>query len=133
MSERASSRQQRFAFFDRYGYPNSTPESKAAFKQLPFGERFRLTCNLWALLFGPLYFFVLYFFVKGVWRKGLVLFGIAVALAAVAVYFDLPRSVEGFFPYVVPILAMNTANYAYYLHAVKGSRSWNPFEGSRWH
>ncbi|MGV0852593.1 DUF2628 domain-containing protein [Mycolicibacterium phlei] len=127
MSERGLSRQQKFAFFDRYGYPNSSPESKAAYRRLPFGKRFWLTCNLWALLFGPLYFFV-----KGVWRKGLVLVGIAIALAAVATYLDLPRSIERFFWYVVPILAMNTANYAHYLHAVKGSRSWNPFEGVGW-
>ena len=29
----------------------------------------------------------------------------------------------------VPALALTTANYAYYLHVTKGSRSWNPFEG----
>jgi hypothetical protein len=30
---------------------------------------------------------------------------------------------------VVPVLSMATANYAYYLHVVEDSRSWNPWEG----
>ena len=63
--------QKRFDFFNAYGLPNSTPESKAAYKALTFLERVKLTSNILAFLFGPIYFFV-----KGMWRKGLTLLGI---------------------------------------------------------
>ncbi|MGV0794966.1 DUF2628 domain-containing protein [Mycolicibacterium sp. XJ1819] len=119
----ASSWQQRFAFYDRYGVPNSTPESRAAYRQLPFGTKMRLTANGWAFFFGPIYFFL-----KGMWRKGLALLAIAVGLAVVVLGLDTPDVVVRIASLVVPAIAMTTANYAYYLH-IRGSQSWNVFEG----
>jgi hypothetical protein len=124
-TELARSWQQRFAFYDRYGVPNSTPESRQAYRELPFGKKMRLNANIWGFLFGPFYFFV-----KGMWRKGLVLLALAIALAATfIVVVDAPDAIARAASFVVPALAMTTANYAYYLHVVKGSRSWNVFEG----
>lgn len=116
--------QQRFAFYDEYGVPNTSPESREAYRALPFGSKIRLNANIWGFLFGPIYFFV-----KGMWRKGLVLLALAVALAVVVIGVGAPDIIDRAASLVVPALAMTTANYAYYLHVVKGSQSWNVFEG----
>ncbi|MGE2689100.1 DUF2628 domain-containing protein [Mycolicibacterium pulveris] len=116
--------QERFAFFDRYGLPNSSPESREAYRALSFGSKMRLNANVWGFLFGPIYFFV-----KGMWRKGLVLLLLAIGLAAIVIGAGAPDLIDRAASFVVPALAMTTANYAYYLHVVKGSQSWNIFEG----
>jgi hypothetical protein len=116
--------QKRFEFFDRYGLPSSTPESKAAYRSLSFGTKMRVGSNFLAFVFGPIYFVV-----KGMWRKGLTLFGIALALSVVLFVFDAPDSFTRVSGFAVASLAMSTANYAYYLHVTRGSESWNPFEG----
>jgi Protein of unknown function (DUF2628) len=117
--------QQRFVFYDRYGVPNSSPESREAFRKLSFGDKMRLNTNIWGLLFGPFYFFV-----KGMWRKGLVLLALAIVLAgAFIAVVDAPEIIVRAASLVVPVLAMTTANYAYYLHVAKGGESWNVFEG----
>ncbi|NMD56861.1 MULTISPECIES: DUF2628 domain-containing protein [Tsukamurella] len=117
----------RFEFFGRYGQPASSPEATAAFKQLSFGERFRLGFNGPAFFFGPIYFAI-----KGPWRKGLSLFGIAVAIVVVlslvetALNFTFPPVSYGI---VTGLLYQSVANWAYFLHVTRGSTSWNPFEG----
>ena len=116
--------QKRFDFFNTYGLPNSTPESKAAYQALTFLERVKLTSNILAFLFGPIYFFV-----KGMWRKGLTLLGIALAVSAALFVFDVSDAVARAVGIGVSCLAMSTANYAYYLHVARGSESWNLFEG----
>ncbi|MCB9440863.1 MAG: DUF2628 domain-containing protein [Mycolicibacterium sp.] len=121
--------QRRFAFFDAYGMPNSSPEARQAFRALPFGTRMRLNSNILAFLFGPIYFFV-----KGMWRKGLTLLaaGLAIGVLDVAVFGDLAvgnNSLQGALNLLVPLTAMVTANYSYYRHVVQHSVSWNPFEG----
>lgn len=117
--------QRRFAFFDAYGLPGSTAESREAFRQLSFWEKGRINTNVLAFLFSPFYFFV-----KGMWRKGLTLVLIAAALALVFGFLlEVPPAVETGASLAMPALAMTTANYAYYLHLVKHSQSWNPFEG----
>ncbi|MCX8563859.1 DUF2628 domain-containing protein [Mycolicibacterium mucogenicum] len=116
--------QKRFDFFNAYGLPNSTPESKAAYKALTFLERVKLTSNILAFLFGPIYFFV-----KGMWRKGLTLLGIFVAVELVLVVLNVSDSLARAIGFGLAAIAMSTANYAYYLHVVRGSRSWNLFEG----
>lgn len=124
-TELAQSWQQRFAFYDRYGVPNASPESRQAYRELSFGDKMRLNTNIWGFLFGPFYFFV-----KGMWRKGLVLLALAIALAVTFMaVVDAPGIIIRAAGLVVPALAMTTANYAYYLHVVKGSQSWNVFEG----
>jgi len=116
--------QKRFDFFNAYGLPNSTPESKAAYKALTFLERVKLTSNILAFLFGPIYFFV-----KGMWRKGLTLLGIFVAVEVVLVVLNVSDSLARAIGFGLAAIGMSTANYAYYLHVVRGSQSWNLFEG----
>ncbi|MCV7170780.1 DUF2628 domain-containing protein [Mycobacterium manitobense] len=115
--------QPRFEFFHAYG-PTSTPQGREAYRALPFGAKMRIGTNVLAFLFGPIYFFV-----KGVWRKGLTLLGIGVALGVLAYGVELPELVDRAINFVVPAIAMTTANYAYYLQVTRNSESWNPFEG----
>ena len=116
--------QKRFDFFDAYGVPNSTPESKAAYRALSFLDRLKLTSNILAFLFGPIYFFV-----KGMWRKGLTLLGIFFAVEVVLVVLNASDTLVRGVGFGLAAMAMTTANYAYYLHVVRGSQSWNLFEG----
>lgn len=116
--------QKRFDFFNTYGLPNSTPESKAAYQALTFLERLKLTSNILAFLFGPIYFFV-----KGMWRKGLTLLGIFFAVEVVLVVLNVSDALVRGIGFGLAAIAMTTANYAYYLHVVRRSQSWNLFEG----
>ncbi|WNG86663.1 DUF2628 domain-containing protein [Mycobacterium sp. ITM-2016-00317] len=116
----------RFAYFETYGSVWSTPEGKQAYRALSAWDRVCISWNVLAFLFGPAYFLA-----KGMWRKGVTLLLVACALSAAVLAVDpgaaLVRAVVLIVP--VPVLAMATANYAYYLHVVEGSRSWNPWEG----
>lgn len=114
----------KFDFFDRYGLPSSSPEAKAAFRELSFWNRMRLNSNILAFLFGAIYFFV-----KGMWRKGLTLLGITVVAAAVFTSIGVSDTFARAIGLGIAALAMTTANYAYYLHVTRNSQSWNPFEG----
>ena len=116
----------RFDFFDAYGLPSSSPQAKAAYRALSFGQKLRLTSNILAFFFGPFYFMV-----KGMWRKGLALLALALTAGAVMVLLDVSQSIERGIGAAFGALAMTTANYAYYLHVVRRSESWNPFEGFR--
>ncbi|MBS9532350.1 DUF2628 domain-containing protein [Mycobacterium sp. M1] len=116
--------QQRFAFFDAYGLPTSSPEARAAFKALPWRERMRINSNFLAFVFFPFYFFV-----KGMWRKGLVWAGAAIAAGTLGVAADVSDQILRAIGLGFAAGAMTTANWAYYLHAVRGSQSWNIFEG----
>ncbi|MEZ0365384.1 DUF2628 domain-containing protein [Mycobacterium sp. pUA109] len=117
---------QRFEFFHAYGLPSSSPQARAAFKELPFGTRLRLNSNFLAFLFGPFYFFA-----KGMWRKGATLLAAGLAAGAVMYFIEAPDSIARAVTFGFGAAAMVTANYAYYLHAVQHSQSWNPFEGFR--
>ncbi|MCV7068222.1 DUF2628 domain-containing protein [Mycolicibacterium farcinogenes] len=114
----------KFGFFDTYGLPSASPEAKAAYRNLSFMAKLRLTSNILAFLFGPLYFFV-----KGMWRKGLTLLGLTAVVVTVLVVAGASDLVSRAVGMGLAALAMSTANYAYYLHVVRGSQSWNPFEG----
>jgi Protein of unknown function (DUF2628) len=121
--ELAASWQRRFAFFDLYGLPNSSPAAKLAYRTLPFWEKVRLTSNVWAFLFGCIYFYV-----KGMWRKGTTILGIGIGLGLLLGLFQAPNFLAQAVAFGFAGGIMTTANYAYYLH-VRGSQSWNPFEG----
>lgn len=115
----------RFDFFDRHGGPSS-PEFKPAFKALPsIGDRLKINMNFFAFFFGWIYFFIL-----GLWRKAIVLIGISLLVGVLA--FVLPRMVANGLGVAYSVLVGMIANYAFYLDRVKGSTSWNPFEGMRW-
>lgn len=116
--------QKRFEFFNTYGLPNSTPESKAAYRALPFGTKLRISSNFLAFVFGPIYFFV-----KGMWRKALTLLGIGLVVSVLVFVLNVSDGMVRGAGIVVAALAMTTANFAYYLHVVRHSRSWNLFEG----
>ena len=115
---------QRFAFFDAYALPSSSSEARKAYKVLPFGTKVRIGNNILAFLFGPLYFFA-----KGMWRKGLTLLAAAITIAVVTLVIDVPDSIARAVGIGFAAAAATTANYAYYLHVVKHSRSWNLWEG----
>lgn len=114
----------KFDFFHTYGLPSASAEAKAAYRNLSLMAKLRLTSNILAFLFGPLYFFV-----KGMWRKGLTLLGLTITVMTVLVVVGVSDMVVRAAGTGLAALAMSTANYAYYLHVVRGSQSWNPFEG----
>lgn len=120
----SASWQQRFAFFDAYGLPSSSPEARDAMRALPWRDRIRINSNVLAFLFFPIYFFV-----KGMWRKGVVWAAVTITLGAFGVALDVSDQIARAIGIGLAAGAMTTANYAYYLHAVKGSRSWNVLEG----
>lgn len=110
----------------------SKSERKEFDKQYSFFSVQRQKMNIFAFLFGPIYFFIL-----GLWRKGLVLLLANILLSVLAVVvlqgIDTSDNVDGAILNVISFGFMfifaYSANYAYYLHVRKGSKSWNPFEG----
>ncbi|MFR0675480.1 DUF2628 domain-containing protein [Enterobacterales bacterium AW_CKDN230030176-1A_HGKHYDSX7] len=124
--------QERFAFFDVHGAPNS-PEYKAALKQQPFKKKLLINMNFIALFFGPIYLFVL-----GLWKKNLALLGIIIGAGLVLdILFALagmetPRPINTGFGVASNLLYGLSTNYAYYLKERKGEQGWNPFKGMRW-
>lgn len=114
----------RFNFYDTHGEPKSAT-FKEAMKALPFKDKLRLNMNWFAFFFGFIYLFVI-----GLWRKALMLLAISLC-CGIALAF-LPDAASRAFGIAYSILVGMTANYAYYLDKVKGSTSWNPFEGIRW-
>jgi hypothetical protein len=124
--------QQRFAFFDEHGAPNS-PTFKPALLKLPFKQKIRINANIIAFFFGPIYLFVL-----GLWKKNLTLIGILIALniAAEIFYsatnFAYAKQLDFGIGFAMNLLYAIATNYAYYLKEIKGEQGWNPFKGMRW-
>jgi lipopolysaccharide export LptBFGC system permease protein LptF len=116
----------RFAFFDQHGAP-SAATFKAALLELGHAERIKVSANIWAFFFGPLYLVVL-----GLWKKALVLCAIAFTLMALTAVVGLPESVQMGISIGTSMLFAFTTNYAYYLKRVKGQDGWNAFEGIGW-
>ncbi|MGW8274695.1 DUF2628 domain-containing protein [Xanthomonas axonopodis] len=114
----------RFDFYDRHGEPKSST-FKTAMRSLPFGQKVKLNMNFYAFFFGFIYYFIL-----GMWRKALVLIGVSFTVGIICSF--LPEYVLRSFGLAYSLLVGMTANYAYYLHKIKGSTSWNPLEGVRW-
>src|SRR5471032_3260321 len=91
---------------------------------LPFGDRVRVLFNIWALLFGPVYYAV-----KGMWRKGLALF---FAIMAVLVVVELAADLLGIREtkinlisnIVIPLIFATRANIDYYKKMVLGENGW---------
>ncbi|HCV96334.1 hypothetical protein D3C87_199320 [compost metagenome] len=114
----------RFNFFDTYGAPN-TPAFKAAYKELPFGQKLKVNFNFFALFFGCIYLFIL-----GMWRKALTIIGITVVLMIVLMF--LPDAIGRGVGIAWQLLIALTTNYNYYREKRQGDTSWNPFAGIRW-
>ncbi len=111
----------RFNFFQQHGAPRE-PGFKQAWKALSFGDRLKINVNLFAFFFNWVYLLIL-----GMWRKAIVVIGIYCALIVLA--FMLPEIVVRALWIATSFLVASSTNYAYYLEKVKGSTSWNPFEG----
>ncbi|MBN6065955.1 DUF2628 domain-containing protein [Aggregatibacter actinomycetemcomitans] len=124
--------QKRFDFYNKYGTNSSSPEYKAGYKALSFKDKVSLNQNFIAFFFGAIYFFVL-----GLWRKNLTLIGIIIVSGVISYFVEDAmqlseeqiRNIDKGFQLGFAVLYSLIANKAYYLHKVKGSRSWNPFEG----
>jgi len=124
--------QERFAFFEQHGAPNA-PGFRDALKALPKPKQRLMTLNIVAFFFGVIYFFVL-----GLWKKNLSLLAIIVTVSILiefaffAAGHPMPRPLNTGLNVGFATLYSYSANYAYYLKKVKGSQSWNPFEGMGW-
>jgi Protein of unknown function (DUF2628)/zinc-ribbon domain len=86
-------------------------------KSLTFGERAKLSFNVWAFLFG-----MLYYFAKGMPKKGISLFGLAVLISLVL------EEIGGFgqeiSPFVMGVLFSTRANIDYYKKIVLKDDGW---------
>jgi Protein of unknown function (DUF2628) len=74
---------------------------------------------------------MLHFFAKGMWRKGLSPLAVVIAIGVVLTISDVPYSVARAISTGFAAANMTVANYAYYLHVIRHSRSWNFLEGFR--
>lgn len=123
--------QDRFKFFDEHGGP-ATPEFKAALSKLDFKDKIKYGANIISFFFGWIHFFVL-----GMWKKNLVILGVCIVfgiifgtlVAGLGFPIGTVKIISRAFNLVFMIGYSMIANYAYYLHVVKGSQSWNPLEG----
>lgn len=120
----------RFEFFDVHGAPAGA-EYRAAVRTLPFGQRMFWNFNVLAFLFGPIYYLAL-----GMWRKALTMLAVSIAVLTLLAAVDfairngsLPDFVWRAVPFGLAGMYAASADYAYYLHVVRQSPSWNPFEG----
>lgn len=109
-------------------------EKGELYNTLPFSTRF----NWFAFIFGFFYYLFL-----GMWRKGLVLLVIQISITIVLGFFgeymyessNMSIRKYMFFEIIIQIIGMLLfslcANFNYYFHINKGSKSWNPFEGMK--
>ncbi|MBB4315101.1 DUF2628 domain-containing protein [Roseospira marina] len=91
--------------------------------KLRFREQFKISFNIWALVFGPFYYFY-----KKMCLKGAFLTGVVFSIDAVLVLIE--RISEINFPattHAIPaaVLFYSMANYDYYRFCVKQERFWN--------
>jgi hypothetical protein len=114
----------RFSFFEKYGTPElwsrGTPELRAAFKQLPFGDRMKVIMNWYAFFFG----FIYYAFFLKLWRQVLILIGIALAYTIIAAVLGLPHSVNKGASAGFTIFCALRANTLYYFKRTRGDIGW---------
>jgi hypothetical protein len=96
--------------------------SQKNLKALSSGERFKITLNLLALLFGPLYYLA-----KGMWKKALSLFAVCVA-AIVVIGFALDlvglSEIANALGYGTAAVFGVRANIDYYKKMVLGENGW---------
>lgn len=96
--------------------------SQKNLKALSSGERFKISLNLLAFLFGPLYYLA-----KGMWKKALSLF-VVCAAAIVAVGFALELAglskVANALGYGAAAVFAVRANIDYYKKMVLGENGW---------
>jgi hypothetical protein len=108
---------ERFAIIDKAGGP-SLPK----LKELSFGERWKISFNFLAYIFGPIYYAI-----KGMWRKGLSLLAISIAMALLL---ELALDALGqgllaqFSGYAAAVIFAVKANTDYYKKTMYGDDEW---------
>ena len=104
--------------FNGFSYEN--------FKSLSFGERIKMGFNIFALLFGPFYYFY-----KQMWKKGAVILGIG--LVFIVTLLAIEMATDTSFPssiYKLPIIEAicgSLANYDFYRFKVHQETIWKSF------
>ena len=117
--------QQRFALLAKIGADEQfifNAMAGTAFKDLPFKQRQKITFNLLAFFFGPLYYFA-----KKMWHKGALLLALTwlwsclVFLAEIALGTELP----GIAYWILPaVICAQLANYDYFRFIAQGEKVW---------
>ena len=111
--------QRRFAFFESYGSPFQ-PAAAKALRALPLGPQLSISFNLWAFIFGPIYFAVV-----GVWRRGVTLMAVAVVLS-LALDHLFGDAVSRAFGFGAAAVFATTVNYYRFIKVTQGRDEWNP-------
>jgi|GEM_PF-510011 len=95
------------------------------FKALPFKDRYGIMFNVWAMIFGAIYYIA-----KGMWKKGAVILGLSFILAAVLSIVETAtgKVVPSVLYWIVPALfCAQFANRDFYAFKVQGESMWSPF------
>ncbi|MDQ1244315.1 MAG: hypothetical protein QG565_655 [Campylobacterota bacterium] len=89
--------------------------NESAYKKLPIGIKF----NIWAFLFG-----LIYYFLKGMWKKGIVLFGsgIAIGIVLIVMFGESAGNITTMI--VTSLLFATFANFDYYRTMVLEEDFW---------
>ncbi len=90
----------------------------AAAKQLTFGQRFSMTFNVLAFLFGPIYFLI-----KGMWRPAVLYFVSYAVLATLFIMLGWENILNGL-SIGFAAAFMGRANILYYKKMVLGKEDW---------
>lgn len=108
--------QKKFAVIEKAGGP-----SWANLRKLPFRERSKVSFNILAFLFGPLYYLT-----KGMWKKAIVLTLVGIiALVALSLLFSaLDIDIKMPEGAVVAAWFGSRANFDYYKKMVLGDNGW---------
>ena len=113
----------RFAFYDSVPLSSgfkSSPELKAAVKQLPARERRLVAVNFFGLFFSFIYLGL----VLKLWRQALMALAAFVAIGVVVGMFSPPDNAVRAMSLVVSLWVAFRTNYWYYLKRVKGDIGW---------
>ena len=109
----------KFHIIDDLNSIKDPKEKKAYFKSLTWGERFGQS-NIWAFLFGCIYFFC-----KGMWKPGITFFCISVVLLVLMVVLNIDNdAVARAVGIGFGCFAMTRANVLYYTKKVLGKDLW---------
>jgi hypothetical protein len=103
----------RFKLFERIGWNEGMWKNYWNFKQLSMNERFVMSFNWLAFLFGPFYYFA-----KGMWQKALMIIG---AWFLLVLLFSILGYEGMLFQFVIPAWCGAMANYDYYQFKVRGN------------
>lgn len=108
----------RFAFYEKNGLPSFwgvTPAWKAAFKDMTFAQKIKISFNFFAWFFSVIYLLIL-----GLWKKAVLVLALNFVVIIIAVMFDL-----GALGYIVNAVTAARANIWYYELKVKGIQTWS--------